>query len=111
MLFRSTTSRFLYSNAVEACDRLEYKNREVVLEMVEEGNDFRIIMENPIEWELDPNILGNGTTKTNKESHGHGLRNVKRIVEKYNGKLEFQLAKDRIQVKILLSGVARQGTI
>ena len=101
----------LFSNAVEACDRLKNKRREVILEMREDGSDFWIIMENPIEWCLDPEILGRGTTKENKENHGHGLRNVKRIVEKYDGNLEFQVAKDRIQVKILLSDIARNGTV
>ena len=101
----------LFSNAVEACDRLVYQKREVVLELREEGTDFWIVMENPIEWKLDPNVLGNGTTKESKENHGHGLRNVKQIVGKYNGTLNFDVSKERIRVKILLSNVARNDMV
>lgn len=42
------------------------------------------------------------TTKADKELHGIGLNNVKKIVEKYRGIMEISAEKDTFRVKVLL---------
>ena len=42
------------------------------------------------------------TTKADKELHGIGLNNVKKIVEKYQGIMEISAEKDTFRVKVLL---------
>lgn len=45
------------------------------------------------------------TAKKEKNHHGLGLESVRRIVEKYNGNIEFQYDKTMFQVKIMVDDV------
>lgn len=42
------------------------------------------------------------TIKRNKELHGYGLKNVKRVVDKYNGTMEIRYSDQRFIVDIML---------
>ena len=42
------------------------------------------------------------TTKKRKEQHGIGLKNVKKIVETYNGNMNIQTEGDIFSVKLIL---------
>ena len=101
----------LLSNAVEACEKLVYSKKEVVLRLKEDGKDFYISIENPVEWKVEETLLDGGTTKADKDLHGHGLHNVKRIVEKYEGEMEFEILDGTIEIKIFLPGVVRNTPI
>lgn len=101
----------LFSNSVEACEKLEHTQRRISLEIGQCAHALSIVMENPIENMVDETILGKSTTKEDKSSHGYGIRNVKSVVEKYNGSIEFEITKDTFRVKILFSEVVKSAYI
>ncbi len=75
----------LLDNAIEACEILEEKNKEVFLS-IRQDKKLTIIVRNPIEKELV--IMDNLIKSTKKgDNHGLGLLNVKSIVEKYGGEI------------------------
>ena len=97
----------LFSNSVEACEKLVYTPRCINLEIGQCARALSIMIENPIEGAVDKALLGKSTTKEDKESHGFGIRNIKSVVEKYNGNIEFETTEDMFRVKILFSEVVK----
>lgn len=79
----------LFSNAVEACEKLNTLEKEIQVEIEEKKDGWALCIKNPVEWEVNREILCNGSTKENRELHGFGLRNVVHIVEKYEGRVDF----------------------
>lgn len=94
----------LMSNAVEACKNLS-KIRKTIKLKICVGERLNIYIENPKEWELDEAILGVSSTKENKEEHGYGIRNIKEIVSKYGGEINFKITEERFGVEIILPNV------
>ena len=96
----------LLENAIEAAGRS--KEGYLYVGIVWDRGALRIRIDNSYaEGSVVRGESGNGggtfyTTKEEKHKHGIGLRNVKRIVESYNGNMEIQ-AKDGIfSVKLVL---------
>lgn len=92
----------LISNAVEACQKLRSTEKEIHMKISTDEENLRIIMRNPVEWIVEKNMLGNGTTKEDKASHGYGLSNVRAVVEKYNGELKYICEDHFFSVEIVL---------
>ena len=67
---------------------------------------MRIHAENHYEGDAVTGEPG-GTSKKDKSNHGFGIKSMKKIVEKYNGKTDILIADDMFQVDILLP--ARNG--
>lgn len=95
----------LFSNAVEACEKLRFSKRKITMKLSQDGNDFLISISNPTEWDIDKKILGTGTTKHDAHLHGYGIRNICRTVEKYQGKTKFRVRKGLFGVDIRLPNV------
>ena len=51
---------------------------------------------------LDPQIELPETSKDDKESHGYGLMNMKRITEKYYGTIQLEQREDMVIFTALL---------
>lgn len=92
----------LLSNAVEACKKLRQKEKRIVLQIKRFQNNVVIMMENPIEWEVPIERLGEFTSKTERKSHGYGIYNIKKAVKSYDGEVEFHVKDELFQVRILL---------
>lgn len=92
----------LISNAIEACEKLYCTQKKICLEISTDEKNFYVIMKNPVEWNVEKELLENGTTKEDKNVHGFGLKNVKSIVESYHGAVEYVCEKDTFVVKISL---------
>ena len=90
----------LFSNAIEACEKLVQKDKEIVIEMKKYPDRLEILVENPIEWKVDMALLGNGSDKKDKESHGFGIRNVLQAVAKNAGTVQFFTTEERFVAKI-----------
>lgn len=90
----------LLDNAIEACERMEGGNRWIQVKMNKREGLFFIEIENSV------NVLPleeNGkliSMKTEKDVHGYGLKCVQRIVDKYEGILEYQMDTDKFQIDI-----------
>lgn len=92
----------IVSNAEEACrdyhGRLE---KEIVVKITKYKKNLNIKVTNPIMQSVDLNIIGKSTQKKDKEFHGFGIRNVLDVVEKYNGKIEFNNHEGKFIVELL----------
>ena len=107
----------LVSNAREACEKLQFHEKEIYLQIRQNQGRLVIQTENPVEWEIDSNRImqknlrskeTNGkptsryTTKTHAENHGYGLQNVKEIVDRHHGHFQFEVKENRVIVSVLL---------
>jgi sensor histidine kinase regulating citrate/malate metabolism len=90
----------LISNSVEACEKLIYKEKEIVLVIEEGEKGVSFLIKNPTETEFKDGNFDWGTTKEDKQNHGYGLRNIKHIVEKYHGEMEIFCKDGLVLVKI-----------
>ncbi len=90
----------LLDNAIDACKRIEQRDKWISLQ-IEMQKDFLFIkISNPID-ELP--VIKNGitvSTKQNKKKHGYGLKSVERIVNKYNGVITFRIEQNVFKVDI-----------
>lgn len=100
-----------FSNCVEACEKLVHTKRTIVLEIGQYGQTISIVIENPIETEIDEQMLGTGTTKEDENAHGFGIKNMRKVVEKYKGKIDFEVTEGSFKVRILFSDVVKGNVI
>lgn len=90
----------LFSNACEACEKLQDIKPVISIEVHEKKDDWSIVMRNPIEWKVRTDKTGLLTSKEDKESHGYGVKNMMQVVKKYEGKMEFLITENYFQVEI-----------
>lgn len=96
-----TVSANLVKNAIEAVEKQEYGN---ITFTIENGKQYLLIkVENTFEGDL---VLGKDgipkTTKMDKKNHGIGFRNIKQVVQKYNGRYDIEVKGGRYLVEIFL---------
>lgn len=107
----------LVSNARDACEQLQFHEKEIFLQIRQNQGRLVIQTENPVEWEIDSDrimqknmrsqvtndkAISRYTTKKYAEDHGYGLRNVREIVERHHGRFQFEVKEDRVIVSVLL---------
>ena len=68
--------------------------------MLNDEGGISILVENPVSGEVNVNELR--TTKADKENHGLGLKNIKSIVQKYEGNFQIEIENQIFRVKIYL---------
>lgn len=75
----------LLNNAIEACRKLDVKDRIIKFKFVQDKEQIIISIKNPIKKQ--PLIVDNQikTTKDNEEEHGIGLYNIEEVIKKYRG--------------------------
>ena len=102
--FAANPKEIAASGNQEADSILNYMLRQAKAELnsVFQKNTLRIEIENSSDGRTEI-VQGRFlTTKADKELHGIGLNNVKKIVEKYRGIMEISAEKDTFRVKVLL---------
>ena len=92
----------LLDNAIEACEKLEKEKRRILVSMKLVKNQLLIRMENPYAGLLRRQGERLLTLKADRGSHGIGLENVRRIVEKYHGLMETETEDQVFRTKIML---------
>lgn len=79
----------LLKNAIEACDRIEDKEKCIVMEVGSLNSQKYIMVKNTIDKDV---TIGKNkklaTSKPDKRNHGIGTQNIMRAVDKYNGTYE-----------------------
>ena len=73
----------IFDNAIEAAEKIE--DKFISLEIQKQGAYISIYMENSFDGLFDPELK---SRKGEKHEHGIGMRNVRRIVEEYNGMMK-----------------------
>lgn len=92
----------LLNNAIEACEKCEGK-RIIKMKCIYEGSDFVFSIKNTYNGKL--NKIGQifYTTKVKeKDSHGIGLKNVVKIVEKNNGYYAINHTEKEFYISIII---------
>ncbi len=75
-------------NAIEATAKIDNNSEKVVtFDMITTTERIIITIENPVKGNVNSDKLT--TTKKDKINHGHGIRSIKTIAEKYDGVAEF----------------------
>ena len=95
----------LLTNALEACEKMEGKDRYLILSGRQKRKFFLIEVKNSFEGELefDADTDFPLSTKQNDNSpHGIGLLNVKQEVEKYMGDVKINVKRNEFSVTVLL---------
>jgi len=77
----------LFENAIDAA-KISQKKR-IQLDVQIQGAYLSILMRNSIDKSVLENNSGLTTTKEDKYSHGYGIKNIRRIVEHYNGMINY----------------------
>jgi len=91
----------LLDNALQALDKCE-GDRELVFSMEENKGMLLIRIENSYTGKLQKRGEIFISTKEDKQRHGIGLKNVKRIVDKYNGEMKIRHTDRYFIVEMLL---------
>ena len=92
----------LFDNAIEACENIYTREKWIYLSLRLINNMFMLCIQNS--YEIEPKYE-NGellTIKTDKHFHGIGMKSVKKIVEKYEGQLEYDNKQNIFEVSITL---------
>lgn len=92
----------IINNGIEACERLSNnKNMQMIVKM--EIGKIYIKESNPICRDIKFDNRGNPiSTKTDKINHGIGSRNIRSIVEKYNGIVNYSISNDRFIIEVII---------
>lgn len=93
----------LLSNAIEACSKIHTSSdRYINLTIFKKNNMVWIRISNPL---AVPVIVKRGniqTTKSNREKHGYGIKNMRKAVRRYGGYADIEYSKDEFVVTIAL---------
>ena len=103
----------LLDNAIEACRKLpETEEKCITVQTGMEGNLLFISVRNPSpdNGTIYTDSLPK-TTKTNSRIHGIGLKNVRDIAKKYNGKLVVSMKNSYFSAEVLLELNTNGGNI
>ena len=105
----------LLDNAIEACEKLMNKKKpEIILKIQYKMSNLVILIKNTYDGEEigAGNSVDNSlpaTTKNDKKIHGIGMRNVKEIIKKYNGIIEWRTEYGMFGRAILLYEFDKNG--
>ncbi len=91
----------LIDNAFEALDKME-GTKFIQITIFEQDNYYMFSVKNSIPKSVMYNNPKLNTTKADKKYHGHGLKIVKEIVNKYNGNISFTENNNIFDVSIMM---------
>lgn len=90
----------LLDNAIEACENIKDGDKWIEVKVNRKNQLLFIEVLNSID--KDP-VIKNGkliSSKCNNSMHGYGMKNIERIVEKYEGTISYQIEEKRFQMCI-----------
>ena len=90
-------------NAIEAVKNIGKNKKEISLLIRTDKTAFFLEIHNPFNRacirKKDGDFL---TNKSDKRYHGLGLKEVKKIVKKYNGQMVIDTGEDEFHIKVLI---------
>ena len=91
----------LWDNAIEGCERVEGEQKWINFKFRQTGIAVLIRMDNS----CNPAQINRGlrTVKKGKDSHGIGMRSIRYVVSKYNGRISWKCEDNVFHIEIVLS--------
>lgn len=92
----------LINNAIEHCDTLKKSNKIINFKLESTDDHLLIVCTNPIETTIivENNLIR--TTKNNYAEHGFGLKNINRMVDKYDGDISISTDDNKFKYVIMI---------
>lgn len=91
----------LMSNAIDAAKQTDNKN--VIITIKSNVNSIFIEVKNSVSINFDMNnIYNEKTTKSDQFNHGIGLTNIKNVVKKYNGYMDYHMDDQHLMTHIVI---------
>ncbi|WP_194434091.1 ATP-binding protein [Paenibacillus segetis] len=95
-------------NAIEACKENENVERHIKVHMQYLNESLFIRIQNPYVHEIRTNAKGEiRTSKTNRQVHGIGLKNIKKIVDDCHGLSNISYDNNLFQIEVVLFNIER----
>ena len=91
----------LLDNAIKAASEAKGKKYINIIAKYDKGR-LLLHIDNPYEGEIHEDKGRLLTTKTDKDNHGLGLNNVKKVVQKYNGTINIDYNQNVFSVTLLM---------
>lgn len=92
----------LLDNAIEAVREVEEKERKIKINIHPHHNKLLINMSNSVAYNPIQNNKLVQRKKPNKHEHGYGLVNVKYVVDKYDGFMEYSCEDNEFEINVLI---------
>jgi len=95
------------NNALESCEKVHpSEKRWIAVSLEHRGSYLHISVKNALGGELKQHGNKYASTKKEKVFHGHGLKIIQGIAEKYGGFADFEHTEDSFHARVALSVVA-----
>lgn len=93
-------------NAIEACRKIsEDRERLIRFRGYAKGRMYFVVVENTYDGKILPSGTDSlRTTKADQGSHGFGMSNMRRCVEKYYGTMQYEAGERKFVLTIMLQG-------
>lgn len=97
----------LLDNAIEACERLKDKKKEIFLSMYKKAGYLIVSVKNTVEKKPE-DLIQQRTSKADKQDHGFGVRSVSDVTKKYNGHFNIKYEDEMVEIICVLEPKAKQ---
>ena len=92
----------LIDNAIEAQMKIDEEKRNIDIKIIDEKNKFIIKLDNSYNGKIKQDDKDFITTKEDSQNHGIGIKNVKEILEKYNGVFKINFDEEKFSVYVMI---------
>lgn len=93
----------IMNNAIEACEELGRDDKKIIIKVTVDDGRVYIAERNKTINNICFDEMGNPiTSKADKKRHGYGSKNVRSVVEKYNGELLYSVEEKCFCVEIVI---------
>ena len=95
----------LLDNAREAVELCDTPNKEINLDITADKNTFILTVENSSRPYRPEELHNLQTNKADKKNHGYGLANIRDVINKYHGAIDFKYAEGFFSVYISIQNL------
>lgn len=92
----------LLDNSIEACEKIKDDYSKINLKIVKRNSILIIHLENSVYKEITKKYKIFKTDKENSQLHGWGMKSIRSVVDKYDGKIHYSIKNRQIEFFITI---------